>query len=330
MQKLLAILLIALSTKALAWRETGHYTVCEIAYRLINSKTKKAIDTIFEGQKYATHCTWPDHVRDTQKYKYSSPWHYINLDKGEVYFTKPSKKGDVLQAILIQQDYLRANRDLTLSKKFNLSNHSRKIKEALMFLGHFIGDIHQPLHVGYRSDWGGNKIQVKWQGETHANYPKIKLVSGGHISYAKNIEEINLHKVLDHHVFEKYIKDNNFDLDETGTAYLAYSDHLLGGKALGVPLLSKEIKTKWSNSTAYNWTEETIELRVHLYNVSNKEELSTNYFKKNISLLNKRLLQAGVRLSNRLDRIFDKSDQLNKNEVNLREKIKQALKVKTI
>jgi len=36
---------------------------------------------------------------------------------------------------------------------------------ALRFLGHFVGDLHQPLHIGNASDWGGNKITVQWRGE---------------------------------------------------------------------------------------------------------------------------------------------------------------------
>lgn len=33
-------------------------------------------------------------------------------------------------------------------------------REALKFLVHFVGDIHQPLHAGRRSDKGGNTIQI--------------------------------------------------------------------------------------------------------------------------------------------------------------------------
>ena len=31
-------------------------------------------------------------------------------------------------------------------------------RQALRFFGHFMGDIHQPLHVSYKRDLGGNKI----------------------------------------------------------------------------------------------------------------------------------------------------------------------------
>ncbi|KAF5742248.1 hypothetical protein HS088_TW09G00292 [Tripterygium wilfordii] len=36
------------------------------------------------------------------------------------------------------------------------------LTEALMFLSHFIGDVHQPLHVGFTGDEGGNTIILHW------------------------------------------------------------------------------------------------------------------------------------------------------------------------
>ena len=33
--------------------------------------------------------------------------------------------------------------------------------EAMILLGHWIGDIYQPLHVGFSDDRGGNSIHVK-------------------------------------------------------------------------------------------------------------------------------------------------------------------------
>ncbi|KAG6470649.1 hypothetical protein ZIOFF_071726 [Zingiber officinale] len=34
------------------------------------------------------------------------------------------------------------------------------LTESLMFLAHFVGDVHQPLHVGFADDQGGNTIVV--------------------------------------------------------------------------------------------------------------------------------------------------------------------------
>ena len=38
----------------------------------------------------------------------------------------------------------------------NPSKTSRERAEALWFVGHFVGDVHQPMHVGYPEDRGGN------------------------------------------------------------------------------------------------------------------------------------------------------------------------------
>nr|CAB3476443.1 unnamed protein product [Digitaria exilis] len=39
---------------------------------------------------------------------------------------------------------------------------SYNLTESLMFLAHFVGDVHQPLHVSYEEDEGGNTIIVHW------------------------------------------------------------------------------------------------------------------------------------------------------------------------
>ncbi|KAL9250479.1 Endonuclease 1-like protein [Drosera capensis] len=41
-------------------------------------------------------------------------------------------------------------------------NTADNLSEALVFLAHLMGDIHQPLHVGFTSDMGGNTIEVRW------------------------------------------------------------------------------------------------------------------------------------------------------------------------
>ena len=37
--------------------------------------------------------------------------------------------------------------------------------QALAFLGHFVGDVHQPLHVSYSDDRGGNQTRIYYRGE---------------------------------------------------------------------------------------------------------------------------------------------------------------------
>lgn len=47
------------------------------------------------------------------------------------------------------------------------------LTEALMFLVHFIGDIHQPLHVGFTGDEGGNTIVGTYEGTSEVKLHHI-------------------------------------------------------------------------------------------------------------------------------------------------------------
>ncbi|CAI5473322.1 unnamed protein product [Closterium sp. Yama58-4] len=60
------------------------------------------------------------------------------------------------------------------------------LTEALMFLAHFAGDIHQPLHVGFTSDLGGNRVHVTWfkrQTNLHAVWDDFIIASAIHLRY---------------------------------------------------------------------------------------------------------------------------------------------------
>jgi len=51
-------------------------------------------------------------------------------------------------------------------------------QEALQFLIHFIGDAHQPLHAGFKSDLGGNEIKVSFfdiEKELHAVWDTLMI-----------------------------------------------------------------------------------------------------------------------------------------------------------
>ncbi|WOK93479.1 endonuclease 2 [Canna indica] len=52
------------------------------------------------------------------------------------------------------------------------SSNEYNLTESLMFLAHFIGDIHQPLHAGFEEDRGGNSILVNWY-QTRTNLHHI-------------------------------------------------------------------------------------------------------------------------------------------------------------
>lgn len=152
---LLILLCVGTPASLFAWGPTGHRCTALVAERHLKPATKKKVRALLDGQSLAKASTWADEIRSDPSWNYSAPWHYINIEDSETYATAPkSPGGDVVQAIQL------------LSKTVQDTKQPKaKRAEALRFLIHFVGDIHQPLHVGRRSDLGGNKVQVQWFGE---------------------------------------------------------------------------------------------------------------------------------------------------------------------
>ena len=146
-----------------AWWDTGHEMVCSEAYKLLSQETKKTIDPLLEGQEtFGLSCLWADEIK--QDRRNTRAWHYINLsdDMQNTYDARCPENGCLIQAFYDQLEVLK-NKDALLIER----------QEALWFVGHFVGDIHQPMHVGYPEDLGGNRHQLKLENGTKTNMHKV-------------------------------------------------------------------------------------------------------------------------------------------------------------
>lgn len=157
--------LAAFCDEARAWSDPGHKIICEIAFRLAQQDTRAAIrklmETDTEFKTFADSCVFPDHPFRGQP-RIRAPEHYVNLPRDSKGLTSdicPKAEKCVLTAIM--------NDAKVLSSK-GAADADRLI--ALKSLGHWIGDIHQPLHVSFEEDRGGNNIRVNGQcsGNLHA------------------------------------------------------------------------------------------------------------------------------------------------------------------
>jgi hypothetical protein len=171
MTAILAFLLLALSathaTVANAWDADGHRLVCALAYANLSDAGRQFVkDTLGATESadddirnaFAESCTWPDKAR-FEDYKGSYEAHFINVprDAKGIDFARDCAAMDCI-AVALQ-------RSLTYLSRPADGNRERERKAAaLKFLGHFIADLHQPLHVAHGEDLGGNRIQVKWFG----------------------------------------------------------------------------------------------------------------------------------------------------------------------
>jgi len=171
---LLFVCMLTFSVSAFSaedWGKTGHRATGEIAEKHLTNKAKRAIEKLLGGESLAFVSTYSDEIRSDERYKQLGPWHYVNFPFEKTYKTHPkSEKGDIIVAI---------NACISALKNENVSNEDKIFN--LKMLVHFIGDLHQPLHVGKSDDRGGNRFQVLWFNE-----------------------ETNLHTVWDTKMIESY------------------------------------------------------------------------------------------------------------------------------
>ena len=153
---LFALLLTNLSFADSDWGKTGHRTTGEIAEKHLSKKAQKAIDKLLDGQSLAFVANYADDIKSDPDYRKYGPWHYVNIDPEDEKYDreKANKGGDLIQAI---------EKSVEVLKDKNASREDKQF--YLKMLVHFMGDLHQPFHVGRSADKGGNDIQVRWFNE---------------------------------------------------------------------------------------------------------------------------------------------------------------------
>jgi hypothetical protein len=148
----LALLCFLLPATAHAWGKTGHRVVGRIAENHLTPEAAAAVAELLAPEELAYVGTWSDWIRSDRAWDHASPWHYVSIEDDETYeTTEKNPAGDILAKLQEFEDQLR-DPDTPRQKKV----------EAVKWLNHLIGDLHQPLHVGRRADRGGNGIAVIW------------------------------------------------------------------------------------------------------------------------------------------------------------------------
>lgn len=158
----LSLLLVA--PAALAWGPLGHRVVAELAWRQLNPEARAAVEKLLNGSQWdelADVASWPDEIRHESRYqqlwKRTRQLHYINFANRDCDYQPPRdcRHGDCVVAAIEHYENRLADRGLSPELRLR----------ALIFVVHFIGDVHQPLHAGYRHDAGGNGYQVQFEGK---------------------------------------------------------------------------------------------------------------------------------------------------------------------
>ncbi len=159
------------------WGKTGHRTTAAIATQHLTKKAKRNISRLLDGASLATVSTFADEIKSDSKYKSLGPTHYVNIPFDKTYDSHPkSEKGDIITAI---------DKAISILKSKTAGKEEKAFQ--LKLLVHYIGDLHQPLHVGLKEDKGGNDFQVRWfnKGTNLHSVWDTKMIESYGMSYSE-------------------------------------------------------------------------------------------------------------------------------------------------
>ncbi|ROU04920.1 S1/P1 nuclease [Lysobacter enzymogenes] len=157
-----AALVLALPLPALAWGPQGHRLVAELAWNEMSPAARAEADKLLAGEPDPTLpgiANWADQLRaeDPDLGKRSAKWHYVNLGESDCRYdaARDCPGGNCVVAAIAAQSAILADRRKPRAERL----------QALKFVVHLVGDVHQPLHAGYARDKGGNDFQLAIPGQ---------------------------------------------------------------------------------------------------------------------------------------------------------------------
>jgi hypothetical protein len=158
------------SKPSFALGKLGHKIVCQLTFEHLAPEKQSTITALLKTMpqqhqalinsynhnkenksiSFADACTWADTIRRLPEFKVFNAWHYINVSRLHTKIdTQECSENCLPQAIIEHQKTLaQAGDEQTWNKT-----------QALLFLSHWLGDIHQPLHTSFKDDLGGNNVK---------------------------------------------------------------------------------------------------------------------------------------------------------------------------
>lgn len=262
MRKLVALLLLLVlpSTQSFAWGYKGHQIVADIARNHLSATAKQNLQALLGNDDLASIANWADEVRPNRPESYG--WHFVDIPRDAAGFSDdrdcyrpddkhPNTKEDHHNCVVDRITmFAHVLADKTASQADRL--------EALKFVVHFLGDIHQPMHA-IEDARGGNDVHISAFGSTQCG------------KYT-----CNLHAEWDSGL-----------IDHTGRSeqeYVTYLEQLITTQKLE------------AGGTPETWANESLRLAKQVW-VSDGGSVDESYYHTNISVVDTRLALAGLRLA---------------------------------
>jgi hypothetical protein len=170
----LLALILFMPSLALGWGAGGHMMVASIAFKRLNPTAKAQAMALLarpinpaaiskKSKDFVNASHWADDVKKLAGFEFSGDLHFIDKPfsiDGTTLPTDLPKPDNIVKAL---QDYVNI---------LKTSTDKDAQAQALRFIIHFVGDIHQPLHCATRvsstkpeGDQGGNLVTIKVAGK---------------------------------------------------------------------------------------------------------------------------------------------------------------------
>ena len=308
-----ALFLLLSPASAWAWGCEGHQAVAMIAEKHMSAHALERVNKLLlnvpidpelprwcSGQgldPMSDSSNWADDIRKVRPE--TSEWHYIDIPRdaprGSLAESCPASTGCITSALTHQIDLLRDARNTPLTRA-----------EALRFIIHFVGDLHQPLHCVTNNDLGGNCVPVDFMGKP----PVEKNLQAE--SYSPN-----LHGIWDSNIIQRMKKmesvaqwadsiDRRFSMQAAGWQKAginlddwAWASHELADSVVysKLPVAIPVEKPEPTKSCVDDGHVSTRMLKLH-------EQVSQQYVDAVAPTIDEQIAKAGIRLAMILNEIW--------------------------
>jgi hypothetical protein len=276
---LLLIILCGILVDVHSWGPVGHRIVARLAQSQLNDRAADWVRSLipwhWKGNMSAM-ASWADDILYSDSnptgygnWQWSRPLHYINTPDWACNY---HVERDCIKDFCI--DGAIRNYTKRLESKLDQIQH----QEALYFLIHYVGDIHQPLHTSFTNDRGGNSI---------------------HIRFLNNSVQTNLHSLWDSGIIDTRIKRDFYSNQNL------YYEYIYDQMLHYLPLTTYDYDNQqWINENM-DFVCQQIYFDDNNYqmNSSMTFNLSEIYYKRNYPIIEQRLIQGGYRLGVLLNRL---------------------------
>lgn len=243
---------------ASAWSRDGHRAVCLIAWEQVNETARSRVfdllDISTEGQ-FADSCVWADEIMGTRPE--TAAWHTVLLPKNERAFDLTRDCARPESCVIREVE--------RFAQVLKGAAPKAEKAEALKFLSHLVGDLHQPLNIGFTDHRNGRQISGMFHG-----FPS------------------NLHAVWDHGLLSTLVPAGK------DAAPIIFDAAAWTGRLYGA---DKKTPLSWANETL--WI--TISPPTGYLGNEGADVFGEHYIRQNRSVALEQIDKAGVRLADLLN-----------------------------